>query len=185
MIHLNLNITFQAVITINQNDRDKCNVVYKLTFPNNKVYIGQTSQKLMRRIRQHCEKDSKCRKLKYAIDKYKDFMVEVLYEGPELDKMENFYIDKYDSINCGYNLLPSRVHCTAYGFKGKTHTEEYKKFMKTQQAKPIAQYDLKGTLIKTFISIRSTIEDGFNAGKVCEVLKGKRKHHKNFIFKYI
>ena len=80
--------------------------------------------------------------------------------------MEEYYIKYYDSINKGYNILPSRTHCTSYGFKGKKHTEEYKNYMRSQQVKPIAQYDL-------------------NASKVCDVLKGRRNHHKNFKFKYI
>lgn len=175
----------QVKIIISQSDRIKNNVVYKLIFPNNKIYIGQTSQKLIKRLWNHCEINSGCKKLKNAIDKYKEFIVEVLYEGKELDKMEEYYIKYYDSINNGYNILPSRTHCTSYGFKGKKHTEEYKNYMRSQQVKPIAQYDLNGNLIKVFKSIRSTVKDGFNASKVCDVLKGRRDHHKNFKFKYI
>lgn len=178
-------MTSQVKININSDDRIKNNVVYKLTFPNNKVYIGQTTQKLMKRLWGHCETNSKCKKLKSAIDKYKEFNVEILYEGKELDKMEEHYIKHYDSINKGYNILSSRTHCTAYGFKGKKHTEEYKSYMQNQQVKAIAQYDLNGNLIKVFKSIRSTVEDGFNASKVCDVLKGRRKHHRYFNFKYI
>lgn len=43
-------MTSQVKININKDDRIKNNVVYKLTFPNNKVYIGQTAQKLMKRL---------------------------------------------------------------------------------------------------------------------------------------
>jgi hypothetical protein len=94
---------------INSEDILKKNVIYKLTFPNGKVYIGQTSQLLRERVRQHCSdafnKESHTPKGR-AIRKYLSLNIEVLYQGDELDYNEINYIKEYNSTNqeYGYNL---------------------------------------------------------------------------------
>lgn len=76
---------------------------------NNKVYIGQTIQPLMDRIRRHCSTTVSNSELnmpiKKAIVKYgiENFSIDVLYEGYELNKMEIYYIGLYDSFKNGYN----------------------------------------------------------------------------------
>ena len=99
-------------VYINTEDILKENVVYKLTFPNGKVYIGQTVQKLKNRLYAHCNdsfyvKDSGFNNHKSrAIRKYMTFEVEVLYQGDDLDIQEINYIKEYNSTNqeYGYNI---------------------------------------------------------------------------------
>lgn len=85
-------------------------LIYKITNTlNNKCYIGKTIQKLKDRIHNHFSKWSNCKKLKEAINTYgeKVFTVEVLQDNipySELDLLETFYIDKYNSIEEGYNI---------------------------------------------------------------------------------
>ena len=94
-------------VEVNRGDLEKSNVIYKLTFPNGKVYIGQTIRSLHVRIYHHCKEVSNT--IKYnAINKYKSFKAEVLHQADinYLDTLEQIYIAKYKStdINFGYNL---------------------------------------------------------------------------------
>ena len=92
-------------IEIEEEDLNRFNVIYKFTFPNGKIYVGQTSQRLRSRLAKHCcenEDTFKCR----AINKYKSFKCEILYQGDDLDIQEIKFIKQYNSIdrNFGYNL---------------------------------------------------------------------------------
>lgn len=83
--------------------------IYKITFPNEKVYIGQTRRTLAQRGKEHIREDSGCVKLKNAFKKYghEECTMEVLKDQIPilyLDFWENYYIDEYDSIKTGYNI---------------------------------------------------------------------------------
>ena len=83
--------------------------IYKITFPNGKVYIGQTKRSLAQRGSEHIKDTSGCIKLKNAFKKYghDSCIMSVLKDNiPEkfLDYWENKFIDEYDSINSGYNI---------------------------------------------------------------------------------
>ncbi len=88
-------------------------VIYKLTSPCGKVYIGQTRQKLKDRMRRH-EYDSKdenepsCPHLNAAIRLYgfANFKIEILIECEvdELNQHEVNFIKLFNSIENGYNL---------------------------------------------------------------------------------
>ena len=98
-------------------------VVYKHTSPNEKVYIGITSQKLNRRFRDG--KGYYNNKHFYnAIKKYgwDNFSHEVLFDNlteEEAKLMEQFYIALYDSFKNGYNRTLG-----GEGLLGYTPTEE-------------------------------------------------------------
>jgi len=100
--------TFLGVeITIPEGDLDKNNVVYKLTFPSGKVYIGQTVQKFKERLYKHCRYLDINNKKSNAVRKYKKFKAEVIYEGcnsNQLDNFERMFIELYNSVEKGYNL---------------------------------------------------------------------------------
>ena len=79
-----------------------------------KNYIGQTVVSLKERSYQHFYKNSKCRYLKRAVDKYgKDnfyiFEIDSASSLEELSKKEAYWIKKYESDNqsMGYNLRKS------------------------------------------------------------------------------
>ena len=96
-------------------------IVYKLTSPSNKSYIGLTTRSLKTRFREHTNSWKKLKrrnisytnyqpKLFYAFDKYDPILwsTEVLYETNNKDELctkEKHYIEFYDSINNGYNIL--------------------------------------------------------------------------------
>jgi len=77
---------------------------------NNKVYIGQTTQSVEVRFKQHikCLKSNSKQAVSRAIKKYgKDkFFYEVLEKCTieKLDEKEEYYIKKYSSFSKGYNL---------------------------------------------------------------------------------
>lgn len=117
-------------VHIKTEDILKENVVYKLTFPNGKVYIGQTVQKLRNRLYAHCNEAFDKNLSSYdnvkvrAIRKYMTFKVDILYEGCDLDDNEIKFINDYNALNreFGYNLESG-------GNLNKHHSEESKKKM--------------------------------------------------------
>lgn len=97
----------------NNEDISKENIIYKLTFPNGKVYIGQTSRNLNKRLSDHCNESFNIKKItKFnnlkanAIRKYMTFDVNILYQGEDLDNQEIKFIEEFKSTNknFGYNL---------------------------------------------------------------------------------
>lgn len=86
-------------------------IIYKITNKmDGKVYIGQTLIDLNTRLRQHFFKAKQCRKSKLytAMNTLSKECFEIeLLEGDipikSLDSKEQFYIEKYNSIETGYN----------------------------------------------------------------------------------
>jgi len=96
--------------------------IYKIVNKiNGKVYIGQTTQILEERWKQHCKMRSNCYYLKnalkkYGIDKF-DFKLICICFDNDLDRYEINYIEKFNSIvPNGYNLRKG-------GNSGKHHEE--------------------------------------------------------------
>ncbi|AGE57809.1 GIY-YIG catalytic domain-containing endonuclease [Acanthocystis turfacea Chlorella virus NTS-1] len=84
-------------------------IIYKIVFPHEKVYIGQTKRSLSQRGVEHIRHLSGCTKLRNAFNKYghESCIMSVLKDNiPEkfLDYWENKFIDEYDSIRNGYNI---------------------------------------------------------------------------------
>jgi group I intron endonuclease len=92
----------------------KTGIIYKLTFPNGKSYIGQTIQTFNNRFRQHISsafnKCGGCRLLSKAIRKYgeKSIKIETILHYCHIDYLdmwEAIFIKYYKTLApCGYNL---------------------------------------------------------------------------------
>lgn len=100
--------------------------IYKITNTiTNKCYIGQTTQDLCERWRQHKQKKSNCSYLKSAFIKYgiKNFEFKLLCIGfdDKLNDLEIYYINKYNTI------VPNGYNLRAGGNNGGKHNEETKK----------------------------------------------------------
>lgn len=88
-----------------------CGVVYLITnTKNSKVYVGVTVQKLNYRFNQHIKsaRDNSGYKLHKAmkrigIEKFSIKIIAKTKSRSKLQKLEHKFIDKYDSINTGYN----------------------------------------------------------------------------------
>lgn len=84
-------------------------LIYKLTSPSGKSYIGMTLRTMEQRMKEHCRNDSKCTFLVHAINKYgfNSFTQEILWEGEDArtSDMEREMINKHDTlVPNGYNL---------------------------------------------------------------------------------
>ena len=81
-------------------------LIYCITFPSNKKYIGQTRQSIKTRLIQH--KNSKdITLISRAFQKYKEYKCDILIEcnNNDLDEYEKYFIEKYQTITPnGYNL---------------------------------------------------------------------------------
>jgi hypothetical protein len=97
-------------VKVKTGDILRMNVIYKLTFPSGRSYIGQTQRSLNDRLYQHCynsfnKSDSGYHKIKSrAIRKYMEFSVDILYQGSDLQIKEIEFIKEYNTFNNGYNL---------------------------------------------------------------------------------
>ena len=84
-------------------------LIYKITSPSGKVYIGQTTRKLNRRISRHAT-ESGCVAMKRAMDKYgrENMKCDVIEENiprEQLDDYEMYWIDELNTLSPnGYNL---------------------------------------------------------------------------------
>src|SRR4030067_980626 len=106
-------------------------LIYKVTSPSNKVYVGLTSESLDKRKNKHTDcalHNRRKGKFQNAIKKYKDLLVwEVLEQvrtKEQAIEKEIYYIDKYNSFEEGYN-------CTLGGESnfGLKHSDETKRKM--------------------------------------------------------
>jgi group I intron endonuclease len=108
-------------------------VIYMITSPSGKHYVGQTIQPIDKRWKQHIDsahrkyKDN-CRVLNKAIRKYgnKNFSIIVLEEcnNEELDIKEKEYIQQHNT------LVPNGMNIK-FGGKSGRHNEETKKLIST------------------------------------------------------
>ena len=121
-------------IDITEEELELKNIVYLLTFPNGKKYVGITSKRFKDRLYQHCslainEKDRDYNgKKARAIRKYKEFKAEVLFEGSsnELGDKEIEFIEEYDSYNNGYNSTFGGEYGTLGSVRSETSKQKSK-----------------------------------------------------------
>jgi group I intron endonuclease len=142
-------------------------IIYKLTFPNNKIYIGQTTKLLSTRISGHKadakrEKDitkySSGSRIGNAIRKYKTFTSEIIEtcSKEELDNREEYWIRtlKSQDNNIGYNIKS--------GGNTVTFTDEVKakigKATKERWQNPEIAKRMKEGLRKTGLSQKGKIK---------------------------
>ena len=88
---------------------EETGIIYKILFPNGKIYVGQTKRTIYARMREHRRDDSGCVKLKHALNKYppEEVYASVLKRDipvKYLDFWENYFIDEHNSIREGYNI---------------------------------------------------------------------------------
>lgn len=95
--------------------KEEYGVIYLITSPKQKHYVGQTVQTFDNRMQQHKRsadiEEDRCPKLCRAIRKYgwenlTKQIIAVAYSKNELDTLEKEFIIKYDSMQNGYNVLP-------------------------------------------------------------------------------
>lgn len=133
-------------------------VIYKYTFPNGKVYIGQTNNPRSRRI-QHLSKSTGSRNVGFwrAYKKYGSFEyeeLEIVKAATEaelrerLNLLEQRYIAEYKSNNrnFGYNLT-SGGKVYVVNEEGRQHMSEAR-----TDKMPVLQYTIDGFFVKEYES---------------------------------
>lgn len=170
-------------------------VVYKLTFPNKKNYIGITDC-LTRRIAEHKLKASKKDTLPIsnAIRKYSTFEISILSRHIKRDKAygaEMFFIKKYNTIAPnGYNVCEGGP-----GIKGFSFNREILKTKNQIEASRKTANEVLRTYVNkgkvkiecsngnTYESIKqASIELNLNATCIYRVLIGEQKQTEGYTF---
>lgn len=127
---------------------EKLGKIYIITNDiNNKVYIGQTTQKLSKRFNGHCCYSKSDRSsnmyIKRAIHKYgKDKFHTSLLEEVSIERLnerEKYWITYYDSYNNGYNLTLGGQDSNHFNLNRLETTVDIKKFSEyIKEFKPLA-----------------------------------------------
>ena len=150
--------------------------IYKYTSPSGKSYIGQTCRSMKERAGKDGQGYTNCSIFFNAIQKYgfENFKKEILEEVSlsDIDERERFYIALYNTVQPnGYNVKIGGQD--DYQSRGK-------------RIIPVIKYDLTGKFVKCFESVKAAAEDaGSNYQAIENVLNKSRKHHKNYIYRYV
>ncbi len=111
--------------------KHKMGIIYKITSPSGKIYIGQTKRTIEKRLSEHLKCTGSCILLENAIKKYgTDKMdVEVLIQinDEKLDDYETKFIELYDSLEPkGYNIR-SGGGCGIHSVESRKRMSEAKR----------------------------------------------------------
>jgi hypothetical protein len=114
------------------------NIIYRVTSPSGKVYVGQTTKSLIDRQKSHILSSKNINSPKYnckfynALRKYDNLMIwEIIEDNISLENLnerEIYYIQLYDSFFNGYNA-------TSGGENGRIVSEETKKRISENHSK--------------------------------------------------
>ena len=117
--------------------------IYKIiNIINGKIYIGQTTQNLEKRMSKHFSDAKTKRKKSYKIhnainkygrDNFKYEVIEYVDNQILLNERECYWIKYYDCIKNGYNILVGGMIGRSKIWLGRKHTEETKKKMSIAQ----------------------------------------------------
>lgn len=109
-------------------------VIYLFSFPNGKFYVGRTKNKFSQRLIEHKTRATKGYQhpLYYAFNKYgwdnvDKKVLETVDTHEQAVLRELFYIEKYDSLNNGYNLTIN-TQIGGDNWEGRRDTPEYQEF---------------------------------------------------------
>jgi hypothetical protein len=116
-------------------------IIYKLTSPSGKIYIGQTIKTVEKRFKEHLEDANReykdhCKVLNKSLRKYGEFhfKIEVLETCLDynLDKKEIEYIQKYQS------QTPKGMNIKLGGSSGKHHEDTKKKISMSSKGRIVS-----------------------------------------------
>ena len=160
-------------------------LIYKATnIITNKSYIGQTIKSLQQRKSEHkhrafLEPSYSHNKFYNSIRKHgwDNFIWEIIEESnewsrEELDEKEKYYIQFYDTINNGYNIL----------LGGECSKQDGELMSISCGSKPFYAFNIKGEFLGEFIN-KSEFEREFNipVQRTIEMIKNKTLSAKNII----
>ena len=109
-------------------------VIYKLSFPNGKNYIGRTKNSLQQRLTEHKNRVGKTQHplyyafVKYGWDNVTKEVIEEVSTHEQAVNRELYYIEKYDTLTNGYNLTIN-TEMGGDNWEGRRDTPEYEEFV--------------------------------------------------------
>jgi group I intron endonuclease len=171
------------------------NCVYAIkNIKNNKLYIGSTVN-LKKRLIAHYNFLNKNKHINVKLQRSwnihgeESFVIYLLEENINIEKIierEQFYIDKYDTVKYGYNILPNAG--TSLGQKWtKKQKNNYSNLKKSLElGESVIQYTIKGEKIGEFKNMKSAakvlgLKNPPNIGMVC---RGERKTFGGYVWEY-
>ena len=117
--------------------------------------------------------DKVCAHMK-KLTKPTGYSIETIYqEIQKYDTLTDFIVSNPRMVNWLYN---HKIKLTDISDK------PYKK--KDGHPKPVHQYTLDGTYVRSYKNARETEKYGFNYKNVSQVCNGKRKSHKGYVFRF-
>lgn len=141
---------------------------------NNKKYVGQSSDIYWRWMRhksdlnnnRHHNKHLQSAWNMYGEENFNFEIIEICDES-NINRKEQYWIEKYDSYNSGYNL-----DLGGSGIRGYKHSqEEIDKMRRIQNPKIVLQFDLTFNLIKEWFGGVSHIRKELKYTKECILLR--------------
>lgn len=189
--------------------------IYVITnLVNGKLYVGQTSQNVNFRYRQHLRnKRSDCPKLNRAIIKYgqKNFSVEefcTCFDKESLDLAETSAIAFFKSVECGYNIQHggnsvnrgivkspewiAKIVKSNRKYRGKNSSLYGKKRSEEDRQKMSANRPKRSVIGKSlsdgslirFESLREASRNGFYHANIIATIKGVKGSCGGYTWKY-
>jgi group I intron endonuclease len=166
-------------------------IIYKISSPSGKVYVGQTVRSFKKRMQEHKSKHSGCTLLRNAIQKYNDQMKYEIIESnipqEQLDEREIYWINHFNSLAPhGYNLGTGGHYERGYTQEAKDNMRNATIKSKIEKNGYLGSVEQEGNLFypraqnnynKLYLS-----NGGFRTEEECiEVLKEYTKDPDNFI----
>lgn len=153
-------------------------IIYKITSPSNRIYIGQTIGCIEQRWKEHLEDAHRsyknhCKVLNKAIRKYgdKNFTLEIVEEcrNEDLDLKEIEYIEKYNS------QIPNGMNIKLGGSSGKHHESTKKKISNSLKGRIVSNETKKKLSESTNPNLPMYLIKCKNGYRVCNHPMGPEK----------
>lgn len=184
-------------------------IVYRLTFPNGKVYIGLTARELGMRLGEH-NKDSRRKNPKSvvgrAIKKYgwRDVIVEVLFCAFDVESLnwsETHLISEHKSqdMEVGYNrdkggrgrsdfvcseATKQKISLANRG-KHQWCEDSRQRIAAARRRRPMIQLSETGEIITEYATVKEAwFATDISISHICQVARGERKSAGGFIWRY-
>jgi group I intron endonuclease len=167
-------------------------IIYKITSPSGKAYVGQTMRSFEKRVAEHKRESSCCTLIKRAIDKYGDEMnYELIEENvpqEQLDEREIYWISHFNSLAPdGYNCTTGGQFTKGYSQELKDMIRDIKNAQKIEKDGYVGEVQQMGNLFYPRVrqnGIRIHVSyGGFQTEEeAIEVLKAYTKDPKHFTF---
>lgn len=162
--------------------------IYRIIFPNGKIYIGQTCQSLERRWRKG-EGYKKCPYVYCAIQKYgwENTTHELIVDGltqEQADELERELIAKYKAQDSkyGYNIQNGG----GFSPRGLKNTDTHNIAIAKAKSVPVVCYDTKGNYIATFSSAKEAAKITKTLPQeISKVRNGKSKTAGGYVWRFI